>query len=112
MVSFDAAEEEVHFIDALIDVPMAAVPRFIVRFFFDGVEPAFGAIIHGALINAGKECFDGLVFERTGVRQDHVKILFFYLLFNVTFDFVRGLFICPPAVATRQTVPPFHSIVR
>ena len=67
LVGFDAAEEEVHFIDVLIDVPMAAVPRFVVRHFFDGVEPMFGAIIYGALINAGEKGFDGLVLEGAGV---------------------------------------------
>ena len=60
-VGFDAVEEEVHFIDALIDMPMTAVPHFVVGRFFDGIEPAFGAIVHGALINAGEKGFNGLV---------------------------------------------------
>ena len=66
LVGFDAVEEEVHFIDALIDMPMAAVPRFVVCRFFDGIEPAFGAIIHGALINAGKEC--SVLFRQRAAR--------------------------------------------
>lgn len=88
LVSFEAVEEEVHFINAFIDMPMTAVPRFIVDHFFDFVEPFFCACIHGALVDAGEKGFDGFIFERTGVRQDYVKFLFLYLLLNILLDFL------------------------
>ena len=51
-----------YFVYAFIDMPMATTPRFIVNRFFDFVEPFFCARIHGALVDAGEESFNGFVF--------------------------------------------------
>ena len=88
LVGFEAMEEEVDFVDAFIDMPMTAIPRFIVYCFFDFVEPFFRACVHGALVDAGEEGFNGFVFERAGVGQNHIKSLFFYLLLNILLDFL------------------------
>ena len=68
LVGFEAMEQEVDFINAFIDMPMTAVPRFIVDHFFDFVEPFLCACIHGALVDAGEKGFDGFIFERASVR--------------------------------------------
>ena len=68
LVSFEAVEEEVHFINAFIDVPMTAIPRFVIDHFFDFVEPFFCACIHGALVDARKEGFYGFIFKRACMR--------------------------------------------
>ena len=88
LVGFEAMEEEVDFVDAFIDMPMTAIPRFIVYCFFDFVEPFFRACVYGALVDAGEEGFNGFVFERASVRQNYIKFLFFYLLLNIPFDFL------------------------
>lgn len=68
LVGFKTVEEEVDFIDAFIDMPVTAIPRFIVDHFFDFVEPFFRACIDGALVYTGEKSFNGFIFERAGVR--------------------------------------------
>ena len=68
LVSFEAVEEEVHFIDAFIDMPMTAIPSLVVYRFFDFAEPFFCACIHGALVDARKEGFYGFIFKRACMR--------------------------------------------
>ena len=53
LVGFKAVEEEVDFVDAFIDMPMAAIPRFIINRFLDFIEPLFCACINCTLVDTG-----------------------------------------------------------
>ena len=88
LVGFEAMEEEVDFVDAFIDMPMTAIPRFIVYCFFDFVEPFFRTCIDCALVDARKKSFYRFIFKRASMGQDYIKFLFFYLLLNIPFDFL------------------------
>ena len=62
LVSFEAVEEEVNFVDAFINMPMSAVPRFIINRFLDFIEPFFCACVNCTLVDARQECFYWFVF--------------------------------------------------
>ena len=50
LLRFKAMEKEMHFIDSLVCMPVAAEPGYVVGAFFDSVEPLLGASVNGALI--------------------------------------------------------------
>lgn len=39
-------EQEVHFVDPLVRMPMSAEPRLVLNCFFDGIKPTLCAVIH------------------------------------------------------------------
>jgi hypothetical protein len=50
LLRFKAMEKEMHFIDSLVRMPVAAEPGYVVGAFFDSVEPLLGDCVHGALV--------------------------------------------------------------
>ena len=68
-------EQEVHFVDTLVQVPMPTEPCFVVYHLFNFVKPVFGACINHALVDIRKEHLYRLVFERTGMGENHIDIV-------------------------------------
>lgn len=103
-------EKEMHFIDSLVRMPVAAEPGYVVGALFDSVEPLLGACVHGALVDRGKEHLPRLVFEGAGMRQDHVDVVLAELLLHVCLDLLRGLLILPPSISAGETVELVHAV--
>ena len=105
-------EQEVYLIDSLVDMPVTAVPMFIVETALDGIQPLLGGIIYTVLIDHGQECFPRDVFVRAGVRQDSVdnKAAFFKFAPTVLLDFVGWLLVWPPTIVVDQAIELVHTV--
>ena len=79
-------EQEVHFVDPLVRMPMSAEPRLVLNCFFDGIKPTLCAVIHGALIDPTEKHLGWLILERASMRQDYVEGLAFDLLLYESLD--------------------------
>lgn len=97
-------EQKVHFIDALIRMPVTAEPDLIIRGFLNLIQPQFRAGVHRTLIDKGQKHLPGLVFVRAGVGEHHVYIVFPQLLLHIGFDFLGRLLVLPPAVTAHEAV--------
>lgn len=105
-------EHELDLIDFLSRMVMAAVPLFIVKFFFNFAKPAFGRFIHHALVEAGQKHFNRLIPQRSRMGQDNIYIpmeLFQFFL-HPALDFIRWLFIRPPTISIQQPVRLVHAV--
>lgn len=93
-----------HFVDALVHMPVSTEPRFIINGIFDLVEPTLGAVIHSALVNEGKKHLGRLILIGAGVGQDNVHFMNGKLLGRIGFDFLGRLLIWPPAIVSTESV--------
>ena len=90
--------EKVHSVDPLVRVPVSAEPGFVVCFLLNLIQPSFGAVINGALVDHWKEHLHRLIFKWAGVGEDYIKATRINSAFHRSLDFSRRLLILPPAV--------------
>ena len=60
-------EQEVHFVDALIHMPMPAKPCLVIEGVLDFFKPTFCTCIDGDLVDEGQKYFRSAIFETSGI---------------------------------------------
>ena len=73
---FDGFIEKPYAIHLLVGMVVTAEPLLVGKVVLNGVQPFFGGLVHIGLINTGKKDLDGLIFQRAGVGQHRVYLIF------------------------------------
>ena len=105
-------EHELHPVDELPCVVVAAVPFSVTDPLLNLIQPVLRGLIYGALVNKAKEGFYRLMFARAGVRQNNIYVVpnRGQLFLDPCLDFGGRLFVRPPAVALFQPVELVHAV--
>ena len=103
--------EKMHFINSLVDVPVATHPCPIIEHFFNLIQPPFRAGVDGFLIDHWQKCLHRLILERAGVAQNHIHAFSFSdLPFHIQLSLLRWLLIRPPTETSGKPIKLIHSV--
>ena len=104
-------EQEVQFVDPLVDVPVAAHPGIIYELLFNLIQPVFRAVIYRVLVDHRQESLNRFVLVWAGMGEHHIDTpVFLYLLLHIGLDCFGRLLIRPPPVATHEPIILVHTI--
>ena len=99
----------VHF---FLGVVVGEIPSLIIEFRLDLLQPYFGRLVHGALIDHGQKDLGRLILQRAGMRQHDINLpaALGEDALHLGFDFFGRLFIWEPAPTTGQTIVFIHAV--
>ena len=104
-------EQEVQFVDPLVDVPVAAHPGIICELLFNLIQPVLRTVIYRVLIDHRQKCLHRFILERAGVGEHYIDLsVLFHLFLYICLDRFGRLLIRPPPVATHKPIILVHTI--
>lgn len=95
-----------------LGVVVGEIPALIIELRLDLLQPYFGRLVHGTLIDHGQKDFGRLILQRAGMRQHNINlpVALGEDALHLGFDFFGRLFIWEPVPTTGQTIVFIHAV--